>query len=286
MNVLILGGTSSFGLKSLSLFSKHFKTYFTFRDFKIVSDILNIDSDVNILDKIDAGLLGTIRNAIELSKPEVVINCIRLTKEIDGQNNQRNMIYINSYFPHLLADICTLYGCKLIHFSTDCVFSGKTGNYKESDFSDAPNLYGKTKYLGEVGYGNHLTIRTSKIGKSVFGNNGLIDWFINEVKKGNEIKGFTNAIYTGFSTTSLCNEIIRLIKNYNDLKGVYHISSNKISKYELLSTLNEELMLNANITKHSDFKCDRSLDSSKYRAETGFVPKSWYDMIKEIKDDE
>jgi dTDP-4-dehydrorhamnose reductase len=285
MKIIFLGGTSSLAYKAYTLFSKNFDTYVTFRNFNDKIRKTNYFDENKIINGFDAFETENISQVIKNLNPNIVINCIRLTKEMNDDSIRKNMIYINSLFPHILAGICTEINCKLIHFSTDCVFSGKKGNYSEGDFTDAENLYGKTKYLGEIDYGQHLTIRTSKVGKSLFGDNGLVDWFINEVKKGNEINGFTNAIYNGFSTTSLSRELLKIVKHNLKLKGLYHLSAEKISKYKLLLKISEKLNLNAKIKKYDKFYCDRSLNCSKYKKVTVFIPPDWKAMVEEITRD-
>ena len=152
---------------------------------------------------------------------------------------------INSLFPHQLAQICNNGNSRLIHFSTDCVFSGKKGNYKENDPSDAEDLYGKTKFLGEVDYPNSLTIRTSIIGREINSKNGLLEWFLS--KKGQSVKGYSRAFFSGLTTNALSNILLDIISDFDLLSGIWHVSSEPISKYSLLNKINEKFDLGISI---------------------------------------
>jgi dTDP-4-dehydrorhamnose reductase len=208
---------------------------------------------------------------IEIFKtaPDVVLNCIGLIKQSPLSLDIENQIYLNALFPNKLAKICKYYNTKLIHFSTDCVFNGKKGNYKESDPSDAEDIYGKTKYLGEV----DCTIRTSIIGHSAKGL-GLIDWFLSQKK----VKGYANVMYSGLPTI----EIARIVAKYFiplNLKGVYNVSGDPISKYTLLKMVNRIYKKDIEIEYDCKVVSDRTLDSSRFRKETGYTPPSWEKLI-------
>src|SRR5262249_41426173 len=143
-------------------------------------------------------------------------------------------IQINSLFPHQLRDLCEDLGARLIHFSTDCVFSGHTGNYRESDVPDATDVYGRSKLLGEVTEAPGLTLRTSIIGLELSHHASLIEWFL--AQRG-AIKGFRRAIYTGITTTEMGRLIDRVLQRHSDLHGVWHVASASITKYDLLVKL-------------------------------------------------
>jgi len=168
----------------------------------------------------------------------------------------------------------------MIHISTDCIFSGKRGNYTEADQSDAEDLYGRTKFLGEVSYTPHtITLRTSIIGRELRNRLGLMEWFL--AQKGT-IKGYRNAIFTGFTTDELSRIILNYVIPRTDLTGIYQVSSNPISKYDLLMLANDAFEKNITITPDDEYKCDRSLDSTRFREATGYKPPSWPEMIAEL----
>jgi dTDP-4-dehydrorhamnose reductase len=283
MRILVLGGEGMLGHKAFQIFSRYFDTYVTFRSFDPPLKHTNIFDEKKIIDKIDAFEFDSIKKAISLTEPNIVINCIGIIKQLKEVQNRRISIYINSLFPHLLVEYCTALGSKLIHISTDCVFSGKKGHYTEDDVSDAEDIYGKTKYLGELDYGNSLTIRTSIIGHELFSHVSLVDWFLSQKNK--VVTGYKNAIYTGFPTITLCYEIVRLINNYPQLTGLFHVSSEKISKFNLLSIIKKNYKINVTIKPDEDYHCDRSLNSEKYMRLTNFHPQPWEEMIHQMHED-
>jgi len=282
-NILLLGGSGMLGHKLYQVLSNEFNVKVTFRKFNKSFNTTSMFRPPDIVDNIDALDFESIQRTFFNFRPDIIINCIGIIKQLKQAQNYKLTIYINSLFPHLLAELCQQNGSRLIHISTDCVFSGQIGMYTESSRSDAEDLYGRTKFLGEVNYMPGLTIRTSIIGHELTSNVSLVDWFISN--KNGRVAGFGNAIYTGFPTVTFAREILRIIKDYNEITGLYNVSSEPISKYELLKIINEIYSLNIEITKDEEYFCDRSLDSTKYRFETGFRQNSWPDMIKEMFED-
>ena len=237
----------------------------------------NIISDVNVLE------VSRLEEVIEQVNPDVLINCIGIIKQVKEAQDKLLSIWVNSLFPHQIYQICHREGIRLIHISTDCVFSGRKGNYCEDDPPDADDIYGKTKYLGEVNGEGALTIRTSLIGRELSTTNSLVEWFISN--RGGKVNGFTNAIFSGFPTIYFAKIINDIIVNHQDLNGVYHISSEPISKFQLLTIVKEKMKLDIEIREYPGFYCNRSLDSSLYRDETKFKPLSWDRMIDEFAED-
>lgn len=268
------------GHKAVTYFSNDFDVYVTFRDFNERLKNTGIFNEQKVIGDIDAFAPEGIKKLVGDLRPDYVLNCIGIIKQLKEANNPKTSIHINSLFPHLLAEICSEYGAKLLHISTDCVFSGKKGDYTEQDQSDAEDLYGRSKFLGEVGYDRHLTLRTSIIGHELFTQYGLLEWFLSQ--EGKSVNGFTNAIYTGFTTDALCAEIKRVLTQFPELSGVYEVSSEKINKFDLILLIKEVYGANINVTPYKEFYCDRSLNSAKYRAETGFLPPTWKEMILEM----
>jgi dTDP-4-dehydrorhamnose reductase len=233
--------------------------------------------------RVNAEQITSVEKAINARKPDVVINCIGVVKPLSNSGDRLSSVHVNSLFPHQLYRICLNNDIRLIHISTDCVFSGKTGNYRETDISDAGDIYGKTKFLGEITGKDCLTIRTSLIGRELAASNNLIEWFLST--RGKTIKGYTNAIFSGFTTICFAGIISKIIAAERDLEGLYHIGSEPVSKYKLLSLIRDKMKLNIEIEEYPDFRCDRSLDSSVFRAKTGFTPPSWEEMIDGFVDD-
>ena len=282
--VLVLGASGMLGHKAYQILSRHFDTYSAFKNFNDPLRQLNIFDESKIIDKVDAFDFQSVARAIDSVNPEIILNCIGIIKQLKQASNPRISIYTNALFPHLLEETCATRNCKLIHISTDCVFSGSRGNYREEDLSDVSDLYGRTKSLGEVTQSKHaITIRTSIIGRELFTQNGLVEWFLSQNHK--TVHGYVHAIYTGLTTIALSREIVRIINDYPDLSGLFHVSLDKTSKYHLLEIIKKIHNLDIDIIPDEKFFCDRSLDSSHYRQETHFRPPSWEEMIQEMFQD-
>lgn len=229
-----------------------------------------------IRDNVDADNFETVIRAIAAVQPTMIINCIGIIKQLPISEDPLTAITVNAQLPHRISLVARSANARLIHISTDCVFNGKKGNYTEKDPSNAEDLYGRTKFLGEVAYPHCITLRTSIIGHELKTNFSLIDWFMSQA---DEIKGFTKAIYTGFSTL----EIVNIISNYvipdKTLNGLYQVSSDPISKYDLLNIIKDVYKKDIQINKYDDFVLDRSLDSTKFKNITGYKSPDWRTML-------
>jgi len=214
-------------------------------------------------------------------KPDYVINCAGIIKQIDNYSLSE-MKSINTFFPKILDSLSDLYNYKLIHFSTDCVFSGKTGGYTENSISDSKDDYGRSKFLGEFLSKNSIVIRTSIIGHGLKPNNSLIDWFL---KQKNNIFGYSKAIFSGFPTIVLVSIVYDYILSNQNLHGLYHISNFPISKYDLLLKVKKTYNHQIDITSDSTLEIDRSLDCSKFINETNFSMLNWDLCIQNMYDD-
>ena len=212
---------------------------------------------------------------IKKVKPSFVINCIGITKHISASQNPYRCIYTNSLLPHELANHCSGSGAKLIQISTDCVFSGKKGNYSESDFADAEDLYGKSKILGEV-VNDHLTIRTSTIGHEKNTKYGLLEWFLNQQ---DSCKGYRKAIFSGLTTIELAKVIKEIVLQQKELKGLYHVGGYPISKFDLLTLISKIYKKDIKIISDDEISIDRTLNSSLFESKTGYLSPSWEEMI-------
>ena len=230
--------------------------------------------------RVDGLNIDEVARAMASIQPELVINCIGLIKQLEPiSQDPLFSISLNALLPHRVSLLCRAAKIRMIHFSTDCVFSGRKGNYSEDDQSDAEDLYGRTKFLGEVQYPHTLTIRTSIIGRELKNHLGIIDWFLAQT---GTIKGFQRAIYTGFTTQEMAQIIMKFVIPRPDLKGMYQISSEPISKYDLLMLTKDAFGLTVKILPDNEFVCDRSLDSSRFRQVTGYNPPTWTEMIGEM----
>lgn len=283
MKVLILGSAGMLGHKLYQVLTPIFDVTGTTRG--SYSDISNYDffQQSRIVPNVDALEMSRLEKVIEEISPHVLINSIGIVKSLEKKKGVLLNIWLNSLLPHQLYQICQAKRIRLIHISTDCVFSGTKGDYREDDPSDAEDIYGKTKYLGEVNGAGALTIRTSLIGRELASTNNLLEWFL--ANQGGRVQGFTNAIFSGFPTIHLSSIIADIITEHQNLSGVYHISSEPISKFKLLTLVKKAMELNIEIEEYPDFHCDRSLDSTLYRKETGFTPPSWEEMVDELAED-
>lgn len=283
MRILILGGSGMLGHKLVQRLSPRFDVFATVRDNGKSLLSRGLVQPNQLLSNIDVCDDSALTRAIETTRPNVVINAVGIVKQHPTGNDITNTLTINSILPNKLSQLGQKYGYKLITMSTDCVFSGDKGNYSEVDITDATDLYGHSKILGEVSEGNCLTIRSSIIGRELDMSHGLIEWFLSN--RGGRVNGFANAIYSGFPTIVFADIIGDLLLDNPDLQGIYHISSDPIDKFRLLSLANEAFGAQVTIDRDETFKIDRSLDSSKFRASTGFARQSWEEMIERMATD-
>ena len=236
----------------------------------------------NVIKDIEITNYQLLEDIISELRPDYVFNCIGLIKQLSKSELPVSAIEINSLLPHKLAQICTKYDSKLIHFSTDCVFSGLKGDYVESSLPDATDLYGRSKLLGEVDYDNHLTLRTSIIGHELDSKVSLVDWFLNQ---SNSVKGFSRAIFSGLPTCYIAEFLDKYLIGHSDLSGLYHLSAEPINKYSLLLLIKETYRIELDITDYPDFVIDRSLNSDKLRKLVDFQPPQWPELIEKMNDE-
>lgn len=214
------------------------------------------------------------------ARPDVVINCIGLVKQLGEADNPLAALPINALLPHRIARLCELSKARFIHISTDCVFSGSKGSYKESDLPDAQDLYGRSKLLGEVDYPHAITLRTSIIGHELDSAHGLVGWFLSQE---GSVKGFTKAIFSGLPTVELARVIRDFVLPHPELHGVYHVSSDPISKCSLLDLVNREYQKNLRIAPDDKLQIDRSLDSERFKAATGYSAPHWPQLVAQMR---
>ena len=228
-------------------------------------DVLEQDSLVAVLSKV---------------RPNVVVNCVGLIKQLSDANDPLFALPLNTMLPHRLAKLCSLANARLIHISTDCVFNGRKGMYLEEDVSDAEDLYGKSKHIGELHDLPHaVTLRTSIIGHELNSNASLVSWFL--AQTGN-VKGYKRAIFSGLTTVELANVIKEFVIPNNKLQGLYHVSVEPIDKYTLLNLIAGVYGKEIEIEVDEQVQIDRSLDSTKFRRETGYKPPSWPQLIERM----
>jgi dTDP-4-dehydrorhamnose reductase len=274
------------GHKVWQHFAKRLEAYATFRQSPSRYERFGIFDAARSMGHVSAEDFDSVIRAIESVHPDAIVNCIGIVKQDAAAKDAVSSITVNALFPHRLAHLCRASGVRLVHLSTDCVFSGSEGNYTEDARPDATDLYGRTKLLGEVDYDNCLTLRTSMIGRELQGSHGLIEWFLSEAAAGRQVRGFKRAVFSGLTTTALAQLIADLLLDHPRLSGVWHVAADPINKFDLLSLVKNSYGLNIEIEPDESFVCDRSLDASRFRAATGFTPQSWPGMIEQMRQDD
>lgn len=231
-----------------------------------------------LLSEVDAKNVIGVADAIDQISPDAVVNAIGIVKQRDDAKSAIESIEVNSLFPHRLSEMCIKRGVRLVHMSTDCVFSGDTGGYQDNDFADARDLYGRSKYMGEVCGDGVITLRTSIIGLELNRKKSLIEWFLAQT---GVIRGYRKAIYSGFTTLEMARIIESLLKGA-PAQGVFNVSSEPVDKFSLLCGLRDRLVRNIEIVPDDEFVCDRSLDSTKFRQAFSYMPPRWSVMLDEL----
>ena len=284
MKLLILGSNGLLGNTLTKYFfeKNNYETFGFLRDssklkfFKknYISRLIIIQDILDIID---------LRRKIKELMPDVVINCIGQTNKISGQNfnNIERYINLNSLFPFRLMEICVEVKSRLIHFSSDCVFSGEKGFYSEKDNPDPKDIYGKSKLLGELENENIITIRKSVIGHELDSKNGLLEWFLNQEES---VEGYKEAIFSGLTVLELARIIDMYILPNKNIKGIIHLSAEPISKYDLLGLIANQYNKLIKIEPNKEIKIDRSLNSEYFKNLTGYKSDPWPILIKSMEE--
>ena len=280
MRILILGGDGMLGHQLLRHFKEQHDVRVTVRLGPQAYEAYGLFERGSTFYGIDARQMASVSQVIADFRPEAVVNAVGIVKQRSEAKEVIPSLEINSLLPHRLSLVCRTVGARLVHVSTDCVFSGRKGNYCETDFSDADDLYGRTKFLGEVSEAHCLTLRTSMIGPELSRKTGLLEWFL--AQRGQTVKGFTKAIFSGFPTSELARIVERVLVDVPTVHGVYHVAARPISKYDLLTLIRDRLRLPIAIERDSTFECDRSLEASRFHRDTGYSPPSWDVMIDDM----
>lgn len=269
--VLVLGGSGMLGHKLVQVLGTGAETWATVRGARVPPPLhaARTITGVTVEDP------ASIARALDTSGASVVVNAIGLVKQLDA--DPATVVRANALFPHELAALCAARDLRLVHISTDCVFSGLQGGYTEDDVPDATDRYGRSKLLGEVAGPGCLTLRTSIVGRELHGAHGLLEWFL--AQRGGTVRGFTRAVFSGLTTAALAALVGELVAAHPDLDGVWHASAAPIDKDALLHLVRDALEVPVTIEPDDTFVLDRSLDSTRLRAATGWSPPSWPAMI-------
>lgn len=278
MKVLILGATGMLGNAVFKVLSREssYQAWATLRDPECLVHFNQLEKS-QLISNVDVLDIRRLEEILAEVQPDVIVNCVGLIKQLDETNDPLVALPINALFPHQLANLCSKIGGRLIHISTDCVFSGRKGMYKEEDRSDAEDLYGKSKYIGELHDIAHaVTLRTSIIGHELNSSDSLVNWFLSQH---GTVKGYEKAVFSGFPAVELAKIIRDYVIPIPDLQGLFHISSNPIDKYSLLSLIADIYHKDINIIKDDRLVIDRSLNADKFKKATNYEPPSWPALV-------
>lgn len=277
--VMVMGATGMLGHVAVSVLADEFDVVASVRDTHHARRY-----------KLPAHLVGFVagnddpRELLRREKPDAVLNAIGLVKQLPAGQSPVSAIRLNALFPHELAEACAEVGARLIHVSTDCVFSGALpapARYTEDDLPDARDVYGRSKLLGEVVDPPSLTLRTSIIGRELERASGLLEWFASN--EGKEVFGFVNAWFSGFTTRELSRVVAMVLREHPDLTGLWHVAAEPIDKYDLLLRLRDVLGMSCEVVPREQPVINRALDASRFEAATGYRAPSWAQMLEEFR---
>jgi dTDP-4-dehydrorhamnose reductase len=277
-HVLVVGATGMLGHTVLRYFGAdpRFRTSGTVRSAEAAA-LLPPALRTQLIAGIDVDDAPSLARAFDQARPDVVVNCVGVVKQLSSAGDPLTAIPINSLLPHRLSRLAAEHGARFIHVSTDCVFTGKRGAYTESDIPDAADLYGRSKLLGEVDEPHAITLRTSIIGPELRGAHGLVGWFL--AQQG-EARGFTRAVFSGLPTVELARVIRDFVLPRAQLHGLYHVSAEAINKHDLLALVARIYGKRITLIPDDKLVIDRSLDSTRFRQETGYSPAGWPDLVR------
>jgi dTDP-4-dehydrorhamnose reductase len=283
MRALVLGGAGMLGHRLWRELDRDMDVFATVRgsadDYASLGwfDVRRVIGGVDVLSEAD------LDRAMSVARPDVVVNAVGIVKQRRDAENTTTTIAVNALLPHRLADRCGAAGARLIQISTDCVFAGTKGSYTEGDVPDARDLYGRSKLLGEVDRDGCLTVRTSMVGREIRASRGLFEWFLSH--RGETVPGFTRARFSGLTTPELSRVITGIIHHHPDLRGVWHVAGDAISKFDLLTIVKHAFGLGSTLRPDDSFFCDRTLDASRFTNATGYRPPTWAAMVAELAAD-
>lgn len=287
MRTLILGGAGMLGHKMFQTFAARDRenTWCTVREEPgdaLLERVALFHSD-RVIHGVDAMEIERVEALVADLRPDAVINCVGVIKQRGAAKEAIPSITINSLLPHRLAAAAGRHGGRLVHFSTDCVFSGRRGDYRESDAPDAEDLYGRSKLLGEAADENALTLRTSIIGRELRTHRSLLDWFLSQ--RGKRINGFRRVWWSGVTTNHLAELVAGFLERHPDLSGVYQLAGRKINKYDLLLRLREAYGVEVEVVPEDESVLDRSLVGERLREATGYEPPEWEVLLAQLASD-
>jgi dTDP-4-dehydrorhamnose reductase len=281
MKILVLGASGMLGNAMLRVMSAQEK-------WSVFGTVRGADPELHMaapfavqIPGVHADQPDSLLAAFAQARPDLVINCVGLVKQLSNAEDPLVAVPINTLLPHRLARMCEVAGARLVHVSTDCVFSGMQGSYIESDLPDAQDVYGRSKLLGEVDYPHAVTLRTSIIGHELRSKHGLVDWFLSQHGR---VKGYTEAVFSGLPTCELARVVRDFVIPHANLHGVYHVAAEPISKFDLLQLVNRVYGKALEIEPDDRVKIYRSLNADRFREVTGYVAPSWPELVARMHD--
>lgn len=280
--LLVLGASGMLGNAVLRVFAADpaYEVFGSVRSAGVIPALQAKAPAARFVAGVDVESLDSLTRLFGQVRPALVVNCIGIVKQLAEADDPLTAIPINALLPHRLARLAQVAGARLIHVSTDCVFSGARGGYVETDPSDAYDLYGRSKLMGEVDYDNAVTLRTSIIGHELASAHGLVGWFLSQT---GPVRGFTKAVFSGLPTVELARVMKDVVVPHPELRGTWHVSADAIDKYSLLKLVAAEYGRDNAISPDDKLVIDRSLDSSRFRAATGYAPPSWPDLVRQMR---
>lgn len=285
-NIVVLGGAGMLGHKMFQILRAHFNGVFA----TVREDLsqppfhrIGLLQGADVVEGVDVSRFEALESVLQAFRPAYIVNCVGVIKQRAEAVDAIPSLTINSLLPHRLAKIAERWGGRVIHFSTDCVFSGRRGDYSENDPSDAEDLYGRSKFLGEVAVTNALTLRTSIIGRELTEHRSLLDWFLGQKNK--TIRGYRNVIYSGVTTNHIAELVASIISQHPSLSGLYQVASNPISKYDLLCLLRGAYQLEIRIDPDDAEVSDRSMRATKLEQQIAYRCPPWTELARELAED-
>jgi dTDP-4-dehydrorhamnose reductase len=280
--LLVLGANGMLGHVVLRWFAAlaGYETIGTVRTPEAAAELRAQVPGAMVMEGLDAARLDELRRLFDVVEPDAVVNCIGVVKQLAGADHPATAIPINALLPHRLARLCQLHGARLVHISTDCVFSGKRGGYREDDDADAEDLYGRSKLMGEVVSPHAVTLRTSIIGHEMSSAHALLGWFLSQ--RG-VVPGYSNAIFSALPTVELARVIEKYVLDNPSLQGIYHVAGPTINKYELLKLVAHVYGSDSRVEAVPTLVIDRSLDGQRFQQVTGYRPPEWPALIESMR---
>jgi dTDP-4-dehydrorhamnose reductase len=286
MRIVVIGGAGMLGHKMFQILRERFPgTVCTTREDvrKPPFDRVELLQGDDVIRGVDVMDFDRLNGTLKELRPDFIVNCVGIVKQRQEAQMAIPSITINSLLPHKLAAFAGAWGGRVIHPSTDCVFDGKRGGYTEADDSSAEDLYGKSKFLGELRCDNGLTLRTSIIGRELVEHRSLLDWFL--IQQDKTVRGFRRVIYSGVTTNQLAEVVTMIIQKSPGLHGLFQVVSEPISKHDLLCLIRDAYKLEVNITPEDREVSDRSMKGDKFREATGYVSPPWPELVRRLAED-